>query len=340
MERKYRRLSLNERVVIETLLREKKSFNYIAIQLNRNRTTIRNEVKPWVVKPTDFYKADLAHWCALEVNRNKRAEDKINSNPKLKMFIYRSLLSGTSPELLAGQLRICFPNDPIMSISYESVYKHIYRHRQTTLGRKLIKLLPYHHHKRRNNRKSGDRVRIKDQVSIDNRPEHIELRLEAGHTEGDLIIGIGQKSGLATLVDRKTRYVYIRKIPDRKSKTVTQIFAQIFNNQPKYLSRTMTYDNGMEMANHKWLSDETGIDIYFAHPYSSWERGTNENTNGLIRRFLPKGTDFRDVSDKRIQEIQNNLNNRPRKVLGFRTPNEMRNLEIYNRNKSKILEKN
>ena len=340
MERKYRRLSLNERVFIETLLREKKSFNYIAIQLNRNRTTIRNEVKPWVVKPTDIYNADLAHWCALEVNRNKRAEDKINSNPKLKMFIYRSLLSGTSPELLAGQLKICYPNDPIMSISYESVYKYIYRHRQTTLGRKLIKLLPYHHHKRRNNRKSGDRVRIKDQVSIDNRPEHIELRLEAGHTEGDLMIGIGQKSGLATLVDRKTRYVYIRKIPDRKSKTVTQIFAQIFNNQPKYLSRTMTYDNGMEMANHKWLSDETGIDIYFAHPYSSWERGTNENTNGLIRRFLPKGTDFRDVSDKRIQEIQDNLNNRPRKVLGFRTPNEMRNLEIYNRNKSKILEKN
>ena len=340
MERKYRRLSLNERVVIETLLREKKSFNYIAIQLNRNRTTIRNEVKPWVVKPTDIYNADLAHWCALEVNRNKRAEDKINSNPKLKMFIYRSLLSGTSPELLAGQLKICYPNDPIMSISYESVYKYIYRHRQTTLGRKLIKLLPYHHHKRQNNRKSGDRVRIKDQVSIDNRPEHIELRLEAGHTEGDLMIGIGQKSGLATLVDRKTRYVYIRKIPDRKSKTVTQIFAQIFNNQPKYLSRTMTYDNGMEMANHKWLSDETGIDIYFAHPYSSWERGTNENTNGLIRRFLPKGTDFRDVSDKRIQEIQDNLNNRPRKVLGFRTPNEMRNLEIYNRNKSKILEKN
>jgi IS30 family transposase len=340
MERKYRRLSLNERVVIETLLREKKSFNYIAIQLNRNRATIGNEVKPWVKKPTDIYKADLAHWCALQVNRNKRAEDKINANPRLKMFIYRSLLSGTSPELLAGQLKIRYPNDPIMSISYESIYKHIYRHRQSVLGRKLIKLLPYHHHKRRNNRKARDRVRIKDQVSIDQRPAYIEQRLEAGHTEGDLMIGEGQKSALATLVDRKTRYVYIRKIPDRKSKTVTQIFAQIFNNQPKYLSRTMTYDNGMEMANHKWLSDQTGIDIYFAHPYSSWERGTNENTNGLIRRFLPKGTDFRNVSDKRIQEIQDNLNNRPRKVLGFRTPNEMRNLEIHNRNQAKIPEKN
>lgn len=340
MERKYRRLSLNERVVIETLLKEKKSIDYIAIQLNRNRSTVRNEVKRWVVRPTDIYKADLAHWCALEVNRNKRAEDKINSYPKLKMFIYRSLLCGTSPELLAGQLKLRYPNDPIMSISYESIYKHIYRHRQTTLGRKLIKLLPYHHHKRRNKRKCIQRTRIKEQVSIEKRPSHIELRLEAGHTEGDLMIGIGQKSAIATLVDRKTRFVFIRKIPNRKSKTVTQIFAQIFNNQPKYLSRTMTYDNGMEMANHKWLSDETGIDIYFAHPYSSWERGTNENTNGLIRRFLPKGTDFRTVSEKRLKDIQNNLNNRPRKILGFRTPNEMRNLEIYNTNQLVIEEKN
>ena len=154
------------------------------------------------------------------------------------------------------------------------------------------------------------------------------------------MIGVGQKGAIATLVDRKTRFVFIRKIPNRKSKTVTQIFAQIFNNQPKYLSRSMTYDNGMEMANHKWLANETGINIYFAHPYSSWERGTNENTNGLIRRFLPKGTDFRTVSEKRLQDIQNNLNNRPRKVLGFRTPNEMRNLEIYNTNQLVIQEKN
>lgn len=340
MERTYRRLSLNERVVIETLLKEKKAIDYIAIQLNRNRSTVRNEVKRWVVRPTDIYKADLAHWCALEINRNKRADDKINIYPKLKMFIYRSLLNGTSPELLAGQLKLRYPNDPIMSISYESIYKHIYRHRQSVLGRKLIKLLPYHHHKRRNKRKFTERTRIKEQVSIDNRPSHIELRLEAGHTEGDLMIGIGQKSAIATLVDRKTRFVFIRKIPNRKSKTVTQIFAQIFNNQPKYLSRSMTYDNGMEMANHKWLANETGINIYFAHPYSSWERGTNENTNGLIRRFLPKGTDFRTVSEKRLQDIQNNLNNRPRKVLGFRTPNEMRNLEIYNTNQLVIQEKN
>lgn len=341
MERKYKRLTYNERVVIETLLKENRSRNYIANQLNRNRSTVTNEVNLWVIRPNDIYKAELAHWCALEANKNKRAEDKINSYPKLKMFIYRSLLKGTSPELMAGQIKIIYPNDPVMSISYESIYKHIYRHRQTSLGRKLIKLLPYHHHKRRDKRRFGKkRNRIKDQVSIDNRPAYIELRQEAGHLEGDLMIGVGQKSAIGTIVDRKTRFLIIVKINNRKSKTVTQEFAMHLNKQPKYLRKTMTYDNGIEMANHKWLSENTGMDIYFAHPYSSWERGTNENTNGLIRRFLPKGTDFNNISAERLKQIENNLNNRPRKVLGFKTPNQIRNEEIYRRNNMIASEKN
>lgn len=333
MKGKYQRLTYNERVIIETLLKEGKRRSYIAKQLNRNRSTISNEVNLWVVRPTDIYKAELAHWYALETNRSKRAEDKINSHPKLKMFIYRSLLKGTSPELMAGQIKLLYPNDPIMTISYESIYKHIYRHRQTSLGRKLIKLLPYHHHKRRDKRKYGKkRNRIKDQVSIDNRPADIALRLEAGHLEGDLMIGVGQKSAIGTIVDRKTRHLIMVKINNRKSKTVTQEFARHLKKQPKYLRKTMTYDNGIEMANHKWLSENTGMDIYFAHPYSSWERGTNENTNGLIRRFLPKGTDFNSISNERLKQIEDNLNNRPRKVLGFKTPNQIRNEEIYRMN--------
>jgi transposase, IS30 family len=333
MERKYKRLTYNERIIIQTLLKENKSKNYIALQLNRNRSTITNEVNLWVIKPTDNYNAELAYWYALETNKSKRAEDKINSHPKLKMFVYRSLLKGTSPELMAGQIKLLYPNDPIMSISYESIYKHIYKHRQTSLGRKLIKLLPYHHHKRRDKRKYGKkRNRIKDQVSIDLRPAHILLRQEAGHLEGDLMIGIGQKSAIGTIVDRKTRFLIIVKIENRKSKTVTQEFALQLNKQPEYLRKTMTYDNGLEMANHKWLTQNTGMKIYFAHPYSSWERGTNENTNGLIRRFLPKGTDFNKVTVEQLKAIENNLNNRPRKVLGFKTPNEIRNEEINSRN--------
>ena len=335
MKKTRTRLTLKDRIVIETLLNENQSPSYIALQLGKHRCTVSREIKNWVKKPTDTYDAQLAHWCAVEVNRNKRCLDKINTYPRLKMFVYRGLINGTTPELIAGQIKIKYPKDPVMTISHEAIYQHIYRHGRSRFGKKLIKLLPYHHHKRRNKRKfPKDRSPIKNKVSIDHRPPDIDNRLEAGHLEGDLMIGIGQKSAIGTIVDRKTRAVIIVQIPNRKSKTVTKAFARLLNKQPPYLRKTMTYDNGIEMANHEWLAKNTGMDIYFAHPYSSWERGTNENTNGLIRRFLPKGTDFNNVSAKRLKQIEDNLNNRPRKVLGFRTPNEMRSQEISNNSSS------
>ena len=331
MEKSRKRLTLKERIVIETLLKENKSKTYIANQLDRNRSSIGREINNWIRKPSDKYDAHLAHWYAREINNNKRCQDKINTYPRLKIFVYRGLLKGTTPELIAGQIKIKYPNDPVMTISYEAIYQHIYRHRQSYLAKKLIKLLPYHHHKRRNKRKfNKNKTRIKDQVSIDNRPEHIEQRLEVGHWEGDLMIGVGQKSAIATLVERKTRYTIVMKIQNRKSKTVTKEFADSLNNLSKIFRKSMTYDNGIEMANHKWLANQTGINIYFAHPYSSWERGTNENTNGLIRRFFPKGTDFNKITLKQLKEAQNNLNDRPRKVLGYKTPNEKMNDEIIN----------
>jgi IS30 family transposase len=329
MEKTYKRITLNERIIIETLFYEKKSKSYISKHLNRSRSTITNELKNWLIKPTDKYNAQLAHWYATELNANKRTQDKINTHKRLKLYVYRGLLNGYSPDQIAGSIKLLYPKDPIMSISYEAIYQHIYKHRQSILGKKLIKLLPYHHHKRRENRKFGkNRIRIKDQVSIDHRPEHVQLREEVGHWEGDLMIGIGQKSAIATNVERKTRYTFIMKIDNRKSKTVTKAFANSLNTLPNYIKKSMTYDNGMEMANHKWLANKTGIDIYFAHPYSSWERGTNENTNGLIRRFFPKGTDFNNITLKQLKEAEYKLNNRPRKVLGYRTPNQMMNEEI------------
>ena len=163
----YTRITLIERVIIETLLHQKKSKSYIAKHLNRSRSTINNELKEWLIKPTDKYDAQLVHWYATEVNSNKRTQDKINTHKRLKLFVYRGLLNGHSPDQISGSIKLLYPNDPIMSISYEAIYQHIYRHRQSSLGKKLIKLLPYHHHKRRTNRKFGkNRTRIKDQVSI------------------------------------------------------------------------------------------------------------------------------------------------------------------------------
>lgn len=324
MEKSRKRLTLNERIVIETLLGENKSKSYIATHLKRCRSSISREINKWIRIPTDKYNAELAHWYAKDGYLNKRNLDKINTYKRLKLFVYKGLLSGFSPEQIAGRIKVEYPNDAVMSISYEAIYQHIYRHRQSYLGKKLIKLLPYHHHKRRDKRKFGiNRTRIKNQVSIDNRPKHIELRDEIGHWEGDLMIGVGQKSAIATVVERKTRYTFILKIDNRKSKTVTKAFAKSLNTLPQYIRKTMTYDNGMEMANHKWLTNNTGMEIFFAHPYSSWERGTNENTNGLIRRFFPKGTDFRKITFEQLRQAQNSLNNRPRKVLGYKTPSEI-----------------
>lgn len=331
MEKPRKRLTLNERIVIETLLKENKSKSYIAKQLNRNRSTITREVNNWVINPTDKYSAALADFYAKDDYLNKRNKDKINTYKKLKYFVYKGLLSGFSPEQIAGRIKLLYPNDTIMSISYEAIYQHIYKHRQSYLGKKLIKLLPYHHHKRRQNRKFGSKkTRIKDQVNISQRPEQVDLRLEIGHWEGDLMIGVGQKSAIGTIVERKTRFTFIVKIENRKSKTVTQQFAKIMNTMPKFIRKTMTYDNGMEMANHKWLTQKTGMDVFFANPYSSWERGTNENTNGLIRRFFPKGTDFNKIAVNKLKQAETALNNRPRKVLGYKTPNEMINQEINN----------
>ncbi|EMY3484190.1 IS30 family transposase [Flavobacterium psychrophilum] len=324
MEKKHKRLTLNERIIIETLLNENKTKSYIALQLNRNRSTVTREVNSWMNKPTDKYNATLADFFAKEAYLNKRNLDKINTHKRLKYFVYKGLLSGFSPEQIAGRIKVLYPNDNIMSISYEAIYQHIYKHRQSRLGKKLIKLLPYHHHKRRQNRKFGKNiVRIKDQVNINERPKDVENRQEIGHWEGDLMIGVGQKSAIGTIVERKTRYTIIVQIWNRKSKTVTQQFAKLLNMLPKMFLKSMTYDNGMEMANHKWLTQKTGMKVYFANPYSSWERGTNENTNGLIRRFFPKGTDFNTISLQQLINAQNSLNNRPRKVLGYLTPNEM-----------------
>lgn len=328
MEKKRNRLTFAERVIIETLLAQKTSILNIARQLGRNRTSIHKEVKKWVIKPTDKYNAELAQFCAKEEYLNKRNLDKINTFFKLKVFVYKGLLNDFSPEQIAGSIKDLHPNDPIMSISYEAIYQHIYRHRQSRLGRKLIKLLPYNHSKRRNKKRFGSkRSRIKDAVSIELRP-NIQDRKQLGHWEGDQIVGIGHKSAIATMVERKTRYTYIIFLKDRTSETMTQAVAKTLNNLIPEARKTMTYDNGMEMANHKWLTEHTGMDIYFAHPYSPWERGTNENTNGLIRRYFPKKTDFNNITEQQLKQAQNRLNNRPRKVLKYKTPAYMLELEI------------
>lgn len=329
IRKKKSRLTHKERIQIETLLNENKSKAYIAITLNRSRSTITREVNKWVQCDRDKYSSDLAHWYAKDDYLNKRNLDKISTYKQLRFYVYRGLLKQWTPEQISGKIKLDFPNDPIMSISHESIYRYIYTRPQASLNKKLIKLLVRKKTRRKPSKKRrGTGSKIINQVSIDNRPKHIDLREEIGHWEGDLMIGKNHKSAIGTIVERKSRYTLIIKLKARNANEVAKMFSKYLNRLNPLFKKTMTYDNGIEMARHKEITQKTGMKIYFAHPYSSWERGTNENTNGLIRRYLPKGTDFNLIDKKTLQIIQEKLNNRPRKIIGYKTPKEIMEYEL------------
>ena len=323
------RLSRKERVQIETLLTEEKSKSYIAKRLKRARSTISREVNKWIQYKGDKYDSELAHWYAKDDYLNKRNTDKISTYKPLRLYVYRGLLSGWTPEQISGRLKDKYPNDPIMSISHESIYRFIYTRPQASLNKKLIKLLVRKKARRKRiKKKRGGGSKIINQVSIDNRPKQIELRKEIGHWEGDLIIGKNHKSAIGTIVERKTRFTLIVQLESKKAGEVAEKFSKILNILNPIFKKSMTYDNGIEMARHERITKNTGMKIYFAHPYSSWERGTNENTNGLIRRYLPKGTNFNEITLNQLKNIQEKLNNRPRKIIGYKTPKEMMDFEL------------
>lgn len=330
--KKYTRLSLSERIIIETLLGEKRSKSYIAEKLNRARSTIGNEINVWVKNPEDRYKAQLANSYAKEWNDSKHSDEKINLSKQLKLEVYRGLKERLSPECISGRLKLIYPGNSSLNISYESIYRHIFTHPQSSTGKMLISCLTRSHTRHYRGRKGFQKhsQSIKDRTSIDLRPKHIEDRVEVGHWEGDLLIGINQNSCIGNIVERKTRFSIIVKLDNKKSETVREAFVEKLLNLPPKFRKTMTYDNGTEMAQHKLLTAQTGMEVYFAHPYSSWERGTNENTNGIIRRFYPKKTDFNKVSKVELANLQDRLNNRPRKVLGYYTPKEMYLFEMGN----------
>ena len=220
MSLKHRRLSLTERIKIETLFNENKSKAYIAERLNRSRSTISREINKWVIKPNDKYDAKLAHWSAKDDYKNKRNLDEISTFIALKFYVYKGLLKGWTPEQISGRLKIDYPNNTLMSISHEAIYRHIYTRPQASLNKKLIKLLTRKKTRRwtiKNKRGKGSKIR--NQVSIDNRPKHIELRNEIGHWEGDLIVG-SNNSYIATLVERHSRFVMLAKVENKDTQSV------------------------------------------------------------------------------------------------------------------------
>jgi IS30 family transposase len=321
----YTRLTYKDRVQIEILFHSNFSVSEIALKLKRTKSTISREIKRGLSLPGEGYSSNSAQWHADFYSRIKKVDSRIRKNSKLRFYMFSRLKLGWSPEQIAERLKLDYPRDTSMRISYESIYKYIYFECKGKLQQTLIKWLPYSKPKRygKHKRKFIYMGSIIDRTTIDERPKHIDTREEEGHWEGDLVIGKGQTSAIGTLVERKTRYTIIVHLQSRKSKHVVEAFAKAIIGFPPNLRRSLTYDNGIEMAAHKDFKQRTQMDVFFAHPYSSWERGTNENTNGLIRRVLKKKTDFNTITPKQLKDLEYALNNRPRKVIGFYTPSEL-----------------
>lgn len=245
-------------------------------------------------------------------------------NLPLRHYVLFHLDQLWSPEQIAKRLKILYPENMNMQISPESIYSYLYVLPRGALRKELVKCLRQHHINRRIQGKSRQKsCPIQDYISIEERPAEVADRIIPGHWEGDLLMGHNNGSALGTLVERTTRMTFLVQLKDKDATAVRETFAKEFKHLPKGLKRSLTYDQGQEMAEHKLFTKNTKIQVYFAHPHSPWERGTNENTNALIRQFFPKGTDFSKVTLENIKKAQDMLNDRPRKTLGFLTPHEV-----------------
>jgi len=320
----YPRLNINEREEISRGLAKGLSQRDIAALLDRSPSTISREINR-NSKNCQPYRAIKAQRHANRLTHTARKKRKMDINKPLKQYVLKQLNQLWSPEQVAKRLKMLYPNDMAMQISHESIYSYLYVQPRGTLRKELIKCLRRRHINRRarDGKSRRNCAPIQDYISIEERPAEVAERTIPGHWEGDLLMGHNNISALGTLVERTTRMTFLVKLKDKDATSVRKAFAQEFKHLPKALKRSLTYDHGQEMAEHKLFTKNTRIQVYFAHPHSPWERGTNENTNDLIRQFFPKGTDFSKVPYKTIERAQNMLNDRPRKTLNFSTPHEV-----------------
>jgi transposase, IS30 family len=293
----------------------------IARSVNRSESVISREIKRHGGR--NGYRAWKADAAARE-SRSRPKERKIDADRDLHRRVMSDLMRGLSPEQIAGRLRFQRkPGEADMTISHEAIYTWIYAQPKGELARAGILLRTGREQRKPRGRKKQKGAKIVGMVSIDDRPAEVKGRQVPGHLEGDLIIGKGGKTAVGTLVERASRFTILVPLPDGHDAESTRvaIFGAV-KNLPVQMRRSLTWDQGTEMAQHAALTLAADLPVYFAHAHSPWERGTNENTNGLIREYLPKGTELpSDISY--LQAIANSLNDRPRAILGFRTPNEV-----------------
>ena len=327
----YKRLSDLEREEISRMLSQKCSFRSIAKMLGRNVSTVSREIHAGSSNKYIYRAIRAQNRARRNLSKRKAGKYRLSDNPVLWAYIKKKLKKKWSPRQIAEELKIDYPEDMTMHISPEAIYTYIYVLPRGSLKKELTSCLRQNR-KRRYKQRRGVKIErgIENMLSIEERPKEVEDRIIPGHWEGDLIIGKNNRSALGTLVERTTRTTILVQVKSKDALVVAKAFAKEVKKLPKQMRLSMTYDQGREMARHKLFTDITGVKVYFAHPRSPWERGTNENTNGLIRQFFPKGTDFNKISRYEVKKVQDLLNGRPRHILNFRKPFEVFNELINN----------
>ncbi|MCJ7710357.1 MAG: IS30 family transposase, partial [Chloroflexi bacterium] len=314
------RLRPSEREEISRGLRAGESIHQIARRLRRSASTISREIRR--NGGATEYRGTKAQEATRARERRPRPT-RLARNPRLAAEVERLLLLCWSPVQIASHLRLAHPADEEMHVSHETIYRALYIQGRGELRRELAACLRTGRARRRVQGATEDRGRMAGMVLISERPAEIADRAVPGHWEGDLVLGRNGKSAVATLVERKTRYVMLAALPGgRTAPEVRDALVEAVTGLPGHLRRSLTWDRGHEMAEHQRFSVETGVAVYFCDPSSPWQRGTNENTNGLLRQYLPRTLDFREVSQEQLDAIAAELNGRPRQTLAWRSPSE------------------
>ena len=316
-----RTLTLCEREEISRGVFAGQSLRFIAAALGRAPSTVSREVNRNGGRRR--YRASKAEQCAWD-RAHRPKSCKLVQNPALARLVASKLQLEWSPEQIAGWLTYTYPDDESRQVSHETIYKSLFIQARGALKKELLQHLRKTRAMRRSRHKSlkGDGLgQITGAVSIRERPASVEDRALPGHWEGDLIIG-SNNSQIATLVERHTRYVMLVRVKSKDTKTVINALIKHAHKLPRELYKSLTWDRGKEMADHQRFSLDTDVKVYFCDPQSPWQRGSNENTNGLLRQYFPKGMDLSNVNQNRLNAVARRLNERPRKTLEYRTPAE------------------
>lgn len=342
MLKNYKHLTIEERTFIQIGLSMGLLPAQIAVELDRSTSTVTRElqrngwVRPVKIKSrgrpsvSGGYSAPIAHARAVTCVIKPRVQSRLQLGSALWKLVTDYLKLGYSPEQVSGTLKTLYPMDPSLQVSHETIYTAIYAMPRGELRTEVVGWLRQGHAKRRPRARGEDRRgQIPDMVSIHDRPPEIDERLVPGHWEGDLIKGAYNRSAIGTLVERTTLFTVLAKMPDASAASAVDGFAHVLNRIEAQKRLSMTYDQGKEMSEHEELTLKTGVKVYFADPHSPWQRGINENTNGLLRQYFPKGTDLSGFTQEELDAVAWQLNTRPRKSMGWKCPAEMFTPEAF-----------